>query len=316
MEETASQVVRGIAASTKRIEERIVTSVEGRNHQKPGRAADDFEIERSAIALRRMISSTIPASDPFSAVKEVGGRSATAWAMENTEQHNDGPARPGITVHAITTEDRKGPDRQASRPDGSFGQDGSRSEQFEGNFQASPISPAPMLSLDPASSPARLILSQLEAPIAAAVKEVLNLAASEPLRHLAIILTPDDLGTVSVTMRLEKNELSIAIRVSSQEVAERLHRDRTMLDDMLRPVIGDAIAPVITIAAADTNGGSFGFESIASGNGSASNSQEPDTGRERQSTGKEDRSQEPDDRMIPHEDSSSAVRSRPGVLVL
>ena len=137
---------------------------------------------------------------------------------------------------------------------------------------------------------------------------------SAPLRQFAIKLKPDDLGTVSLTLRLQDKQLSIAIGVSSTEIAERLHQDRALLDDMLRPVIGDMVMTVVTIRVADTDNATGSFGNI--GGGAAANPEQSSTGRERPSTGKDDRSQQADGRTAVHEEPSPVLRTRPDILVL
>jgi len=55
-----------------------------------------------------------------------------------------------------------------------------------------------------------------------------------PLRVLRIQLSPDDLGTVTVELRLTNGQLETHLRASQAETAALLHRDAAILTDLLK----------------------------------------------------------------------------------
>lgn len=86
--------------------------------------------------------------------------------------------------------------------------------------------------------------SSIEGPTA-------NLIAG-PVRLLDIQLSPDDLGTVNVRMRLSGNGLEIRLRASNAETAKMLERDQTALLDLL--AASGITADSITIVGGDGAG--------------------------------------------------------------
>eukprot|EP01031_Cornospumella_fuschlensis_P045110 gene45110-55183_t len=78
-----------------------------------------------------------------------------------------------------------------------------------------------------------------------------NLIAG-PVRLLDIQLSPDDLGTVNVRMRLSNNGLEIRLRASNPETAKMLERDQSALLDLL--AASGITADSITIVGGDGAG--------------------------------------------------------------
>ncbi|MEH3147646.1 MAG: flagellar hook-length control protein FliK [Methylobacterium frigidaeris] len=79
-------------------------------------------------------------------------------------------------------------------------------------------------------------LSRITGAIAAAVPApaAAGTAGTGPLRILTLRLTPDDLGTVTVRMRLKEGRLELALHPSRAETADLLRKDATLLSGLLR----------------------------------------------------------------------------------
>ncbi len=102
-----------------------------------------------------------------------------------------------------------------------------------------------------------------------------------PLRVLRIQLKPEDLGTVTVELRLTNGQLETHLRASRPETAALLHRDTAILTDLLRQANYQAEVTVGQARPSDGGGSSGG----SSAQGQASFSQggaRPGPGGDRQ----------------------------------
>ncbi len=114
--------------------------------------------------------------------------------------------------------------------------------------------------LPAAPAPALATLRQIGAAIAAEAggmgassgAEAPSTTLAGPVRLLDIQLSPDDLGTVNVRMRLSGNGLEIRLRASNAETARVLERDQSALIDLL--AASGITADSITIIGGDGAG--------------------------------------------------------------
>ncbi|MCJ2069841.1 flagellar hook-length control protein FliK [Methylobacterium sp. J-030] len=83
----------------------------------------------------------------------------------------------------------------------------------------------------------------------------------EPLRVLRIQLKPEDLGTVTVELRLTNGQLETHLRASQPETAALLHRDAAVLTDLLKQANYRAEVTVGPARPSDTGGFSGGSAS-------------------------------------------------------
>lgn len=153
-----------------------------------------------------------------------------------------------------------------------------------------------------APAPALATLRQIGAAIAAeagtmgasssVAEPTANLIAG-PVRLLDIQLSPDDLGTVNVRMRLSNNGLEIRLRASNAETAKMLERDQSALLDLL--AASGITADSITIVGGDGAGltqltGQDAGRPFASPQPAAGEAETPreQSGREQQGRGSDD----------------------------
>ncbi|SDN41311.1 hook-length control protein FliK [Methylobacterium phyllostachyos] len=79
-------------------------------------------------------------------------------------------------------------------------------------------------------------------------------APDGPLRVLRIQLRPDDLGTVTVELRLANGQLETHLRASQAETAALLHRDAAILTDLLKQANYQPEVTVSQARASDSGG--------------------------------------------------------------
>lgn len=79
-----------------------------------------------------------------------------------------------------------------------------------------------------------------------------------PLRVLRIQLKPEELGTVTVELRLANGQLETHLRASRPETATLLHRDAAILTDLLKQANYQATVTVGPARPADAGGFSGG----------------------------------------------------------
>jgi hypothetical protein len=172
----------------------------------------------------------------------------------------------------------------------------------------------------PHPSPARQILSHLASPVRAAMEDALQREDTPALRQLKIALRPDELGSVSVTLRLRDSALSILIETSVPEAADILRRDRGLLDDMLKPLTGEGKGAEVTIVSRQAEPTEIYFEDVDRGGTpkdfAESGAGQPSAERERSPSGKQERASEAGERTPAHEAISPVQRHLPGTLVL
>ncbi|MCJ2087179.1 flagellar hook-length control protein FliK [Methylobacterium sp. E-005] len=82
-----------------------------------------------------------------------------------------------------------------------------------------------------------------------------------PLRVLRIQLKPEDLGTVTVELRLTNGQLETHLRASQPDTAALLHRDAAILTDLLKKANYQAEVTVGQARPSDTGGFSGGSAS-------------------------------------------------------
>ncbi|MCJ2058091.1 flagellar hook-length control protein FliK [Methylobacterium sp. J-048] len=116
---------------------------------------------------------------------------------------------------------------------------------------------------------ATTIREELERATAAAASQgglqadpAANAVPVEPLRMLKIQLRPEDLGVVTVEMRLSNGQLETHLRASQPETAALLHKDTAILTDLLNQ--GGYKADVIVGQARPTETGAGGSQQQAS----------------------------------------------------
>lgn len=100
-----------------------------------------------------------------------------------------------------------------------------------------------------------------------------------PLRVLRIQLRPEDLGTVTVELRLANGQLETHLRASRPETAALLHRDAAILTDLLKQAHHQA---EVTVGQARPSEGGFSGGSPAQGQPSSDGGARPGQGGERQ----------------------------------
>jgi len=125
---------------------------------------------------------------------------------------------------------------------------------------------APNLRLSPAQQVGDQIataLKTLSADPAPAQAGVTHKAEGPVLKTLDIQLTPHELGTVKVSLRMVGDTVEVSLKTSNPQTAELLKQDRQLLDQMLRTT--GFKADTITIQAADDRG-SVQAGSSANGN--------------------------------------------------
>nr|WP_276082300.1 flagellar hook-length control protein FliK [Methylobacterium sp. GC_Met_2] len=74
------------------------------------------------------------------------------------------------------------------------------------------------------------------------------------MRVLRIQLRPDDLGTVTVELRLANGQLETHLRASQPETAALLHRDAAILGDLLKQANYQAQVTVTQARPSDSGG--------------------------------------------------------------
>ncbi|MCJ2090925.1 flagellar hook-length control protein FliK [Methylobacterium sp. J-072] len=91
-----------------------------------------------------------------------------------------------------------------------------------------------------------------------------NAVPAGPLRTLKIQLRPEDLGVVTVEMRLSNGQLETHLRASQPETAALLHKDTALLTDLLSNSGYRAEVSVGQAARSADAGGSGGSQQQAS----------------------------------------------------
>ena len=133
----------------------------------------------------------------------------------------------------------------------------------EGPTGAGPALPANALPTIAAAI--RDELARAAAPEAAArtpqADPTLQPPTDGPLRVLKIQLRPDDLGTVTVELRLMNGQLETHLRASKPETAALLHRDAAILTDLLKQANYQAEVTVGQARSSDMGGSSGGSAS-------------------------------------------------------
>lgn len=101
-------------------------------------------------------------------------------------------------------------------------------------------------------------LSRAAGPEAAAraaqADQAVRTAPDGPLRVLRIQLKPEDLGTVTVELRLTNGQLETHLRASQPETAALLHRDAAILGDLLKQANYQAQVTVSEARPSDSGG--------------------------------------------------------------
>ena len=116
----------------------------------------------------------------------------------------------------------------------------------------------------PASSPAQQISERLGRALAEASADGGQAIPQSTMRSIKIILQPDQLGTVQVSLTLQHEGLHVRIIAGEAGTADMLRYDRHQLDGLLQPLAGDAQGSRVTIsieAAKDASDAAFLAES-------------------------------------------------------
>lgn len=199
-------------------------------------------------------------------------------------------------------------------------ENGARAESME--QEVVPRSFAAVETLAVLPSPARQIIEQLRPPLSAALRTADHPELASPIKYLKIVLTPDDLGEVEVSLKLRGGDLAIAIAASEPRTADLLSRERKLLDDLVSSIINDTAVATVTIA--------YQPRDAAAGFGTSENQQShlsdsrhfgdqdpnPSFDRREPPPDKEERAPRPDGRTPVHEKlSSTRTGHRGGVIV-
>lgn len=183
---------------------------------------------------------------------------------------------------------------------------------------------APLISLPAGTAaviptPAGQIVEQLRLPVSEALRAAaVNEQPAAALKQLKIVLTPDDLGEIAVSLSFRGGGLAIAIGASEPRTVEILLRERKLLDDLLLPLADDHGVRAVTITLQP--------HGIPAGPGLSENHQNPfpesgrsgDPGANRRETprDKEGRSSRPDTGAYVHDELSAIRTGHPGSLVV
>jgi flagellar hook-length control protein FliK len=111
--------------------------------------------------------------------------------------------------------------------------------------------------------------------------QAIRTAPDGPLRVLRIQLRPEDLGTVTVELRLTNGQLETHLRASQPETAALLHRDAAILSDLLKQANYQAQVTVGEARPSDT-GGFSGNAPSQGQSGSSDGGARPGQGGDRQ----------------------------------
>lgn len=190
-----------------------------------------------------------------SAAAQTAGQSIPAARFPVTPVDGDGTAKPGTS--SLFAQFGIEPERVS---DGGVGQAGNRTmlpEDAAGTVKI--LSQETHFAPNQRLSPAQQVGEQ----IATALKDVptdinrlqggLTAKAEGPvLKTLDIQLTPYELGTVKVSLRMVGDNVEVSLATSKAQTAELLKQDRQLLDQMLRTT--GFKADTITIQAADDRG--------------------------------------------------------------
>lgn len=131
------------------------------------------------------------------------------------------------------------------------------------------------------------------------------------LKTLDIQLTPHELGTVKVSLRMVGDTVEVTLQTSKAQTADLLRQDRQLLDQMLRTTGFKADA--ITIQAADDRAsisagsganGNSAMNQNTSGNGTFSDGQPQNSGNGNFGQNPDRRGQEAHGNMFPETDIS------------
>jgi hypothetical protein len=176
----------------------------------------------------------------------------------------------------------------------------------------------------PAAPPssARQIIEQLRPSLSAALQTAELPELATPIRYLKIVLTPDDLGEVEVSLKRRGGDIAIAIAASEPRTANLLLRQRKLLDDLVSSLTGDNAVATVTIACQPREAGA-GFGTSESHQSYLPDSphfgdQDPQQSFDRRGPppDKEERATRPDGRTPVHEKlSSNGTGHRGGVVV-
>lgn len=148
--------------------------------------------------------------------------SASAQGPDTTSltAHEDSRAITGIARTVLDPEGRTDPERIS----GPVAQEGAGASLPAGTVTT--IAAAIRDTVDRVAEAAPAARVQADPPVRA--------APDGPLRTLRIQLRPEDLGTVTVELRLTNGQLETHLRASRPETAALLHRDSAILTDLLK----------------------------------------------------------------------------------
>ncbi len=257
---------------------RLAAATDGSAAEQARTASADPRTATTA-ASARVLANAASSTAATRAATPVSGTTTPATGTAETEASSETDGTERITPRTPAREtDRSGDTRQAGRSreaeagsarTGSKDAGATRTEGT-GDAAASAVAEeAPVTgvaaiggSSQPAApAPALATLRQIGAAIAAEAGTMgatasvagptANLIAG-PVRLLDIQLSPDDLGTVNVRMRLSNNGLEIRLRASNPETAKMLERDQSALLDLL--AASGITADSITIVGGDGAG--------------------------------------------------------------
>ena len=219
---------------------------------------------------------------------------------------------PDIPQNALAaSKDRQ----QGHDPDASHGEHG----LIGGEAKVAPLISLPAGTAAGMPTPARQIVEQLRLPVSEALRAAaVNEQPAAALKHLKIVLMPDDLGEIAVSLSFRGGGLAITIGTSEPRAAEILLRERKLLDDLLLPLADDHDIRAVTITLqphgiAASPGLSENQQSPFSESG---RSGEPGANRRETPPDKEERSSRADTRTSVHEELASIRTGHPGSLVV
>lgn len=131
---------------------------------------------------------------------------------------------------------------------------GSAVHELAGSQQDAPANGAvsavaqPLLNSGSDASPAEQISRRLNEAVSSSVNEPRAPLPGTAVRSLNIILEPEQLGIVHVSLAMKADGLHVRIAASEAGTADMLRRDRHQLDSVLRSLAGDGLMAAVIIA--------------------------------------------------------------------
>ena len=134
------------------------------------------------------------------------------------------------------------------------GSGGSAPHEWAGSQREAPANGAvialaqPLPNSNSDASPAEQISRHLSEAVSNSVNEPRAPLPGTAIRSLKIILEPEQLGIVHISLAMKADGLHVRIAASETGTADMLRKDRYQLDSLLRPLAGDGLMVTVTIA--------------------------------------------------------------------